>query len=609
VRNSIDSLFHAAPVLLAALDESLVCRTLSASWRDLHGLDANAAIALPAAELLGIEPEAELIARLGAAVQGGARIDNEPIHLDSPRGSVEGRVSAWCARSSHDEHADLIVCVTDVGELLQGMTELAELQRHHQLILDSAGEGVYGLDIEGRVTFGNSATEQILGWRPADMLGQPAHDVHHHSYADGSPYPREKCPIYAALRDGEVHRIESEVFWHTNGSPVPVEYTSTPIVHNGAVAGAVVVFRDISERRKAEAERAGAYAEVQKLTEQLELERDYLRDEIKVTVNFGEIIGESPALNRTLAQIEAVAATPVAVLVLGESGVGKEMVARAIHSKSDRAEKPLVRVNCASIPKDLFESEFFGHVKGAFTGAHRDRVGRLQLADGGTPFLDEVGEIPMSLQSKLLRALQEHEFERVGDDRTVKVDVRIVAATNRNLEEEVKARRFREDLLYRLSVFPIEVPPLRDRPEDIVPLATHFLNTMCAELGREPLSLTRRQADLLKRHDWRGNIRELKNVVERAVILSRGQRLVLEHVSPGGSMPVSAASDVPESRQEFVTDAEFREREKENMISVLRHANGRVWGPSGAAALLGIKPSTFTYRMNALGLRTQKTES
>jgi len=528
VRNSIDSLFHAAPVLLAALDESLVCRTLSASWRDLHGLDANAAIALPAAELLGIEPEAELIARLGAAVQGGARIDNEPIHLDSPRGSVEGRVSAWCARSSHDEHADLIVCVTDVGELLQGMTELAELQRHHQLILDSAGEGVYGLDIEGRVTFGNSATEQILGWRPADMLGQPAHDVHHHSYADGSPYPREKCPIYAALRDGEVHRIESEVFWHTNGSPVPVEYTSTPIVHNGAVAGAVVVFRDISERRKAEAERAGAYAEVQKLTEQLELERDYLRDEIKVTVNFGEIIGESPALNRTLAQIEAVAATPVAVLVLGEYGVGKEMVARAIHSKSDRAEGPLVRVDCASIPKDLFESEFFGHVKGAFTGAIRDRVGRFQLADEGTLFLDEIAEIPLDVQGKLLRVLQEGEFERVGEAKTRRTDVRIIAATNRTLKEEVEGGRFRQDLYYRLNVVKLTLPPLMDRQNDIMLIADQVLDKTCKKLNKNGLTFTQQTRDVMQQYRWPGNIRELENAIERAVILSEGKSITPE---------------------------------------------------------------------------------
>ena len=325
------------------------------------------------------------------------------------------------------------------------LAELGRLKTAYQAILGSAGEGIYGLDRDGCITFGNQAAVDILGWQPNEILGQLAHAVHHHSHADGSTYPREDCPIYAALRDGEIHRVDNEVFWRSDGTPVPVEYTSTPILKNGEPDGAVVVFRDISARRELEAQRLAAFEDVKRLKEQLEQERDYLRDEVNVTSHFGEIIGESQALKRTLAQVEAVAPTPANVVILGESGVGKEMIARAIHSQSDRADKPLVKVNCASIPRDLFESEFFGHVKGAFTGAHRDRVGRLQLAAGGTLFLDEVGEIPLSQQGKLLRALQEHEFERVGDDVTTKVDVRVVAATNRDLRDEVQTGRFRED--------------------------------------------------------------------------------------------------------------------------------------------------------------------
>jgi transcriptional regulator with GAF, ATPase, and Fis domain len=293
------------------------------------------------------------------------------------------------------------------------------------------------------------------------------------------------------------------------------------------------------------------------------------------------------------------------VLILGESGVGKEMIARAIHDGSPRAGKSLVKVNCASIPKELFESEFFGHVKGAFTGAHRDRVGRLQLADGGTVFLDEVGEIPLDLQGKLLRALQEREFERVGDDRTVRVDVRVVAATNRNLDAEVKAGRFREDLYYRLGVFPIVVPPLRDRRQDIAPLAEHFLTRSCVDLGREPMRLSNQQVKQLMRHGWPGNIRELRNVIERAVILSNGGRARLDLAMPDDSEPDPIATAVPLQPNEgdFVTDAEMREREKTNLVVALRHANWRVWGPDGAAALLGIKPSTLTYRMKIFGIR------
>jgi len=484
-------------------------------------------------------------------------------------------------------------------------SELSKLQTQHQLILDAAGEGVYGLDRDGKVTFSNAAATEILGWKLEDVIGQRAHDVHHHSYPDGSNYPRDDCPIYAALKDGEVHTVDCEVFWHANGTAVQVEYTSTPILVDGKPDGAVVVFRDISERRRIEQQREDAYAEIKRLKEQLENERDYLRDEIDVTVNFGEIIGQSLALKRTLEKVDAVAKTSANVLVLGESGVGKEMIARAIHSNSERRDNALIKVNCASIPKDLFESEFFGHVRGAFTGAHKDRVGRLQLADAGTLFLDEVGEIPLSLQGKLLRALQEQEFERVGDDATTKVDVRVVAATNRNLEDEVAAGRFREDLYYRLSVFPIELPPLRKRLEDIGPLATHFLDSICCELGRDTLGLTKQLTTMLQAHRWPGNIRELRNVIERAVILSNGPRLRLDLAmgqAPRAG-PVAVASEA--DALAYLTEAEFRNKEKHNLLAALRAAKWRVWGPDGAAALLGISPSTLSYRMNAFGIEKE----
>ncbi|MCZ6888033.1 MAG: sigma 54-interacting transcriptional regulator, partial [Gammaproteobacteria bacterium] len=329
--------------------------------------------------------------------------------------------------------------------------------------------------------------------------------------------------------------------------------------------------------------------------------RDYLRDEIRVTSHYRDIVGNSEALQRTLAQIEAVAATPVTVLIQGESGVGKEGIARAIHDRSDRAGQPLVKVNCASVPAELFESEFFGHVQGAFTGAHRDRVGRLQLADGGTLFLDEVGEIPPPLQGKLLRALQEHEFERVGDERTIQVDVRVVAATNRDLAKEISEGRFREDLYYRLSVFPIEVPPLRERLDDIGPLARHFLDNICEELGREPIRIGQRQVEQLEAHHWPGNVRELKNVIERAVILTTGSRLRLDLAFAGQSVPVVTQVQ-PSAPGEFVTDQEFREMEKAKLLAALDHAAWRMSGPDGAAELLGLKPSTLAYRMKGFGI-------
>ena len=468
-----------------------------------------------------------------------------------------------------------------------------------QLVLNAAGEGIYGLDSEGRMTFANQASTDILGWSIEECLGKSAHEVHHHSHRDLTTYPREDCPIYAAITDGEVHRVDDEVFWHADGRAIPVEYTSTPIVCDGKLNGAVVVFRDITERLRIEKQREDAHREISRLKEQLELERDYLRDEIKVEANFGEIVGDSLALKRTLEQVAAVAQTNANVLILGESGVGKELIARAIHENSSRSERALVKVNCASIPKELFESEFFGHVKGAFTGAHKDRIGRMQLADGGTLFLDEVGEIPISLQSKLLRALQEREFERVGDDKTISVDFRVVAATNRDLVAEIKAGRFREDLFYRLGVFPIQVPPLRERPADIVPLTKHLIENICRSMGREPLKFSRQQGEMLRELAWPGNIRELRNVLERAVILSQGERLRLDLALPTASPPAAPAhsNQAASFSDNFLTDAEFRKNEKANLIAALRHTEWRIAGPGGAAELLGIKPSTLAYRM------------
>jgi transcriptional regulator with GAF, ATPase, and Fis domain len=306
-----------------------------------------------------------------------------------------------------------------------------------------------------------------------------------------------------------------------------------------------------------------------------------------------------------LAQVEAVAQTPANVLVLGESGVGKELVARAIHARSQRATGPLVKVNCASIPKELFESEFFGHVKGAFTGAHRDRVGRFQLADGGTIFLDEIGEIPPELQGKLLRVLQESEFERVGDDITHSVDVRIIAATNRDLEKLMLVGDFREDLFYRLSVFPIEVPPLRERREDVLQLAQHFLDQTCNDFGRKPMQLTRAQAEAVSSYDWPGNVRELKNVIERAVILSRGNVLRLDlslpQTAPGNRGEPATADVTAEGR--IMTEKQLRALQKANLVAALKQSNWRVSGKGGAAELLGVRPTTLTDRIKSLGIR------
>jgi transcriptional regulator with GAF, ATPase, and Fis domain len=293
-------------------------------------------------------------------------------------------------------------------------------------------------------------------------------------------------------------------------------------------------------------------------------------------------------------------------LIIGETGTGKELVAHAIHTRSGRADGPLVKVNCASIPNELFESEFFGHVRGAYTGAHQDRIGRFQLADGGTIFLDEVGDIPLPLQGKLLRVLQEKEFERVGEDRSRKVDVRVIAATNKDLEKAVDAGEFREDLYYRLSVFPVQVPPLRKRGDDVVMLAIHFLKQVCREFGRSDLSLSQNQVEALCRYDWPGNVRELKNVIERAVILSPGKvlRLDLSLRETGlgppetDEVPIIVSVDRP-----YLTDREMKAKFRENLLSALDASEWRISGNEGAAELLGMKPSTLTDRMRSMGIK------
>lgn len=594
-----------SPMRIARFNQQLDCIAASSLWLELmseatHWGGDSGRNRLT--ELFVSSSEDDLAESLHGILLQNSQISEQPVILLG-RSLDKGYILNVWPETNETGDKSIVALLLDQN----CSTPEAELQRVknlNQLFLDSAGEGIYGLDKNGHATFANAASTEILGWQAEDLFGTPVHDIHHHTHINGKPYQREDCPIYAALKDGEVHRIDNEVFWRNDGTSVPVEYISTPIIENEEIQGAVIVFRDISQRKALEKKQQNDFEEIKRLKEELELERDYLRDEINITTNFGEIIGDSPALQRTLSQIEAVADTPSSVLILGESGVGKEMIARAIHCQSGRRSAPLVKVNCASIPKDLFESEFFGHRKGAFTGAHRDRVGRLQLANGGTLFLDEVGEIPLDLQGKLLRALQEHEFERVGDEQTIKVDVRIVAATNRDLKEEVRAGNFREDLYYRLSVFPVSVPPLKERIIDIAPLAQHFLDLSCKDLKRDPMRISNSQVDLLKKHDWPGNIRELKNVIERAVILSKTAKLRLDLAMPDGLIESELENFEPqEDSGEFLTEIQFRELEKQNLIRALEVADWKIAGELGAAQLLGLKPSTLTYRMQQFGIK------
>jgi transcriptional regulator with GAF, ATPase, and Fis domain len=392
-------------------------------------------------------------------------------------------------------------------------------------------------------------------------------------------------------------------------------FAGHPLIFRGEVLGVLALFdravltaeefqelRLFADHAAIAIANARAFEEIERLREQLELENAYLREEVTQELAFGDIIGASAPLKEVLRQIQKVAPTDASVLIQGESGTGKELIARAIHERSQRRQRPLIKVNCASVPRELFESEFFGHVKGSFTGAVRDRAGRFQLADGGTLFLDEVGEIPLELQSKLLRVLQEGEYERVGDERTHTVNARVIAATNRDLPREILAGRFREDLYYRLVVFPLTIPSLRERRDDIPLLANHFLRLACQRIARPRARLTNAQMEQLQRYDWLGNIRELQNVIERAVILSQGSELQLDALLSGSPPRSPARAPRIEPADEILTREQLKQRERDNILVALEKTNGKIYGAGGAAELLGLKATTLASRMKSLNI-------
>ncbi|NWB27781.1 sigma 54-interacting transcriptional regulator [Pseudomonas gingeri] len=478
------------------------------------------------------------------------------------------------------------------------MNLFQETERDKQLLLSSVGDGIYSIDSEGLATFVNPAGARMLGWAPEEMIGKNIHRIHHHTHADGSHYPVEDCPIYKAVHDGMVHEGRQEVFWRRDGSSFAVEFTSTPVISDSRIVGAVVVFRDITERRTTELQLQNALAELQALKQRLEEQNAYLQEEIHIEHNYRDIVGQSEPILKIVRQIDVVGPTDANVLIHGESGTGKELIARAIHQASRRREQPLIRVNCAAIPAELFESEFFGHLRGAFTGAVRDRVGRFELADGGTLFLDEIGEIPLELQSKLLRVLQEGQFERVGEERTRSVDVRIIAATNRDLRAEVQARHFREDLFFRLNVFPVHSPSLRERRSDIPLLASHFLQLIGTRLNMSGRRLSKGDMARLQAYDWPGNIRELQNVIERALITAIGSELNID--LPGSALPGQAPA--LEQHRPIMTEQQLRTLERDNLCAAMAACGGKLFGKDGAAELLGIKPTTLASRLKKLGI-------
>lgn len=552
-------------------------------------------------EMVGQSPEdfttpesaARVRDELRPVLRRTGKLENKPISFVTKTGDVVDCLSN--AIVEYDLEGEFLRTVAMYSEI----SDQARANFKYRTLYRATPAMLHTVDGDGLVVTVTDHWLQKLGYKREDVVGRPITDFFsirdQKYYADGR--------MQELISEGEFNNLERQML--ANDGTV-LDLVMSAISHrnpDGNVDRMLVASKDVTDRRRAERDLRRSLAENARLREELERERDYLREEVSVAMNFGHIVGTSQALRRMLNRVKAVAETPASVLLQGESGVGKELVAHAIHVQSPRASGPLVKVNCASIPKELFESEFFGHVKGAFTGAHRDRIGRFQLADGGTLFLDEVGEIPMELQGKLLRVLQESEFERVGDDVTRSVDVRVVAATNRNLEQLIVDGNFREDLFYRLSVFPIDVPPLRERGEDIVQLAQHFLEQTCTDFGRENLTLTQAQAANLRAYGWPGNVRELKNVIERAVILSTGTVLRLDLSMPGLKFGIDDVANVAISNNEVLTEKDMREFQRNNIVKALEQSKWKVSGAGGAAEALGVKSTTLADRIRSLKIR------
>ncbi len=472
----------------------------------------------------------------------------------------------------------LIGISRDITERKQAETAVRESEERLASVLESAMDAIVTMDEQRIIVLFNAAAEDVFRCPAEQAIGHPFDRF-------ASPALREIVARFqkAFERGGTKRRYvwvpEGLAAVRADGESFPVEATFSRAEAAGRKLYTMIL-RDVNDRQRSEEE-----------FRRLQLENVYLREEIDAEALSGEIVSVTKSLANVLKSVRQVADTDSTVLITGETGTGKELVARAIHDSSPRKDGMLVKVNCAALPHGLMESELFGHEKGAFTGAVSRRIGRFELADGGTIFLDEIGDLPSDLQAKLLRVLQEGEFERVGGTETFKVDVRVIAATNRNLTNAMKEGGFRADLYYRLNVFPIRVPPLRERKEDIPPLVRHFAMKFDAKMGKRVETVPKSIMDSLQAYSWPGNVRELENLIERAVILSGGSQLELGEWPP----PSAGADGKPQALA-------LEEVERQHIIKVLELVGWRVSGEKGAARLLGMKPTTLESRMKRLGI-------
>jgi PAS domain S-box-containing protein len=456
-------------------------------------------------------------------------------------------------------------------------------ERRWRTLLESVQLIVIGLDEMGRINYVNPFFLKLAGYQKEDVIDQIFTNIIPEKYRNGVQ------TVFKTFINKNTKPYHQNPIITKAGEELLIDWSNVGLYdREGQFIGTLSIGVDITERER-------AIEEIEQLKNRLQEENIYLQEEIVLDYNYRDIIGKSDVLKYVLTRINQVAKTDTIVLIEGETGVGKELVARAIHHNSIRKDRPLVKINCAVIPVNLLESELFGHVKGAFTGADKDRKGRFELADGGTLFLDEIGELPLELQSKLLRVLDEGEFEKLGSNKTIKFDVRVIVATNRNLKEEVSKGQFREDLFYRINTYPISIPPLRKRKDDIPLLVETFVDYFSRKLGKKINKIPKNTLDMLLNYTWPGNIRELKNVIEQAVIISKGDKLHITEklISEKIELKKNADNDI----------ISLEEMERQHIVNALQQTNGKISGEKGAAVLLGLHPNTLRFRMQKLGIR------
>jgi formate hydrogenlyase transcriptional activator len=515
---------------------------------------------------------------LKAATEQG-QVEDEGWRLRKDGSRFWANVLITAIRDSDGKLVGFAKVTRDFSERRKFEEALRISETRFRSLFEFSPDAIIVSDQAGRITEVNGQVEKFFGYDRSELLGQRIEILVPERLRQIHPTHRER---YAANPQTRPMGLGLELSGRRkDGSEFPIDIMLAPVEAAGKVV--ISVIRDLTEKKRAE-----------EALERKERERQYLEEELDLEHSFEDIIGDSPGLRRVLKQVETVAATDSTVLILGETGTGKDLVARAIHQLSPRHDRTFVKLNCAAIPTGLLESELFGHEKGAFTGAIAHKIGRLELAHNGTLFLDEVGDLPPELQPKLLRALQEKEFERLGGTRTIPVNVRLIAATNRNLEKMVADREFRSDLYYRIRVFPITLPPLRDRREDIPLLVRYFVSKHARQMDRRIETIPPEVMKALAKWNWSGNIRELENFIERAVILTKGPILRV----PLAELEVAAAESSPD-------DSTLEARNREHILRILRETKGVIAGPDGAAARLGLKRTTLNSKLKKLGIRRE----